>query len=87
MLSCVASKTRRQKVSEHGLRSMPRFFRKAITFAEGYVRTRTSAVIWALNWGVSNSVDQNDIGRSRHRSGCIHDAGVFSATCAAVTTR
>ena len=32
---CVASKTRRQKVSEHGLRSMPRFLRKAISFAFG----------------------------------------------------
>ena len=48
---CVASKTRRQKVSEHGLRSMPRFLRKAIIFAfGGTVRTRSSAVIWALNW-------------------------------------
>ena len=34
-VGCVASKTRRQKVSEHGLRSMPRFLRKAISFAFG----------------------------------------------------
>src|SRR5262245_483255 len=34
--------------------------------------------------GRNNSVDQNDVGRRRHRSGCVHDAGVFSATRAAV---